>query len=213
MGIEDGVINPAEIIDLSVRVFVSHKHRDHWDARVLEWKEKISDIEYFFGWGAFEDSEYHHLSYPRGSYKDKSMTVFTVNSHHSGVPEAAFLIQVDGLVIFHGGDYQGKMARGAISNVAQDMDYLRNTANLGDANIDLLFVGAWIGGSNATIIEKLNPAALFPMHNGGKEAKFEKFVTECRAKNISNQICCPTKRGDSYLFMDGKIKSGNLIIQ
>jgi L-ascorbate metabolism protein UlaG (beta-lactamase superfamily) len=201
-----GFVDPEEIKDLSVRVFVSHSHMDHWDKRVLKWQEVIPDIQYFFGWEAIDDQKSINLPFPMASYKDDELEIFTVNSHHSGVPEAAFLVRVDGLVIFHGGDYLGKMAKGAATNAPEDMIYLRKQAGLGDSQVDLMFLNAWVGGSNSINIEKLNPKAMFPMHVGGKEiVKNREFAQECIDAGITNPVYCPLSRGDSFLYQNGKI--------
>jgi Beta-lactamase superfamily domain len=201
-----GVIDPSEIKDMSVRVFVSHSHIDHWDTTVLGWQKEIPDIEYFFGWQAFDDIAYHYLPYPRGSYRDNGLEIYTVNSHHSGVPEVGFLVKVDGLVIFHGGDYQGRMSKNPDSNVSEDMNYLRDVAIPGDGGIDLLFLGAWAGDGNLEIIERLNPGALFPMHDGGEEENYLTFAHDCQERNIPNTVFCPQARGNSFVYQDGKIQ-------
>jgi len=201
-----GFVDPEEIKDLSVRVFVSHSHMDHWDERVLKWKEIIPDIKYFFGWRASDDPTSVNLPFPRASYKDDKLEIFTVNSHHSGVPEAAFLVRVDGLVLYHCGDYQGKMAKGAVTNAPEDMIYLRKEAGLGDSQVDLMFLNAWAGGSNLQVIKKLNPKAIFPMHCGGKElVEHKEFAQDCINVGITNQVLCPVRRGDSFQFQNGKV--------
>lgn len=40
------------------------------------------------------------------------MVIHTGPSGHADVPEAAFLVQVDGLTLFFAGDDQGKLTRG-----------------------------------------------------------------------------------------------------
>jgi len=32
------------------------------------------------------------------------LEIATINSHHSGIPEVAWLIKADGLVVYHNGD-------------------------------------------------------------------------------------------------------------
>ena len=102
--LETGYINPEEIKDLKVRVFVTHSHTDHYDSVIYSWEETIPDIEYFFGWQASENPQYHYLTGPRAEWQDDDMQIYTVNSHHSGVPEVAYLVMVDGLAIYHNGD-------------------------------------------------------------------------------------------------------------
>ena len=201
-----GFVDPEEIKDLKVRVFVSHSHMDHWDERVLKLKELIPDIKYFFGWEASDDQKSINLPFPRASYTDDELEIFTVNSHHSGVPEVAFLVRVDGLVIFYGGDYLGKMAKGTATNAPEDMIYLRQQIGLGNSQVDLMFLNAWVGGSNSIIIENLNPKAIFPMHVGGKEeVENSEFAQGCIDAGITNPVFCPLRRGVSFQFQNGKI--------
>jgi hypothetical protein len=53
----NGHIRPEEIRDQNVIVFVSHGHPDHFDPRVLEWKDEVPRITYVFGWEADEDPD------------------------------------------------------------------------------------------------------------------------------------------------------------
>ena len=105
--LDNGWIDPAEIKDLKVRVFVSHSHEDHL-------RSGHPHLE--------EDDPRHRLSISAGrrpmiprcisssargpELKSGGLEIATINSHHSGVPEVAWLIKVDGLVIYHNGDCQ-----------------------------------------------------------------------------------------------------------
>ncbi|NIM51288.1 MAG: hypothetical protein GTO22_18895, partial [Gemmatimonadales bacterium] len=48
--LENGLIDPAEISDLDVFVFVSHAHGDHYDPVIFEWQGEIERLTYFIGW-------------------------------------------------------------------------------------------------------------------------------------------------------------------
>jgi len=125
----NGWIDPQEIKDLKVRVLVSHSHNDHYDSVILGWEKAIPDIVYYFGWKAAEDPAYNHLVGPRAELTSGGLEIATINSHHSGVPEVAWLVEVDGLVIYHNGDCQP-------DDPASSYDFLRKKAN----HIDLAFV-------------------------------------------------------------------------
>lgn len=205
--LSEGVVDPEQIGDRKVRIFVSHAHVDHWDERVLAWREQLEDVEFFFGWESSDAPGGHSLPAPRSSYSGDGIEVHTVNSHHSGVPEAAFLVEVDGLTIFHGGDYQGKAERGAPTRAEEDMRYLREAAGLGDAPIDLLFLGAWLGEGNRLILDGLRPRAVFPMHDGGQEAAYQEFAADCRREGVPYPVHCPARRGDAFIYRNGKVTS------
>ena len=103
---------------------------DHYNKVIYSWEKNISDIKYFFGWKAGDSEKHNYLIAPRGYYKDKELEVYTINSHHSGVPESAFLIKVDNMVIFHGGDYK--------ADYKNDFPYLKTKAE----HIDFAFVNS-----------------------------------------------------------------------
>jgi L-ascorbate metabolism protein UlaG (beta-lactamase superfamily) len=127
-GLGRGWVDPAEIAADRVRVFVSHSHDDHFDPVIFAWRKAVPDIAYFFGWKAADDPAYHYLVGPRATHEEPELEIFTVNSHHSGVPEVAFLVKVDGLVVYHNGDYH--------MDYQADFPYLQRHAS----RVDLAFV-------------------------------------------------------------------------
>jgi L-ascorbate metabolism protein UlaG (beta-lactamase superfamily) len=201
-GLAKGFVDPEEISDLNVSVFVTHGHVDHYDEVIFSWEKEIKNIRYFFGWKAKDDPKYRYLEGPRAEMKFDDMEIYTVNSHHSGVPEVAYLVKVDGLVIFHGGDYQGRMGRHAPSNVKEDMEYLKTKADAPD----LLFIGAWTGDPYVQAIEALKPEIIFPMHDRKREEKYKQFALDIEKLGITSPVICPEKRGDRFVYRNGKIE-------
>ena len=127
--LDRGWIDPEEIKALRVRVFVSHSHEDHYDPVIFTWRKVVPDIAYYFGWKADDDPAYNYLIGPRGELTSGGLTIATINSHHSGVPEVAWLIKVDGLVIYHNGDCLPE-------DPAAEYDFLRTKST----HVDLAFV-------------------------------------------------------------------------
>ncbi|MFC1558988.1 MBL fold metallo-hydrolase [Gemmatimonadota bacterium] len=201
MGLDRGFIDASQLKDLNVTVFVTHEHSDHFDEVILGWQEEIESIEYVFGWQAMDGPGYHNLPPPRKVLNLGDMWIWTVNSHHSGVPEAAFLVQVDGLTIYHGGDYQGRMGRNAPSNVDADMASLNEITD----EVDLLFIGAWTGEPYMKTIRALNPRAIFPMHSRNREEEYRQFATDLAELGVEVPVHCPAKRGDSFVFDGGAL--------
>ena len=200
--LEAGFIDPEEIKDLDVSVFVTHEHIDHFDEIIFSWEKVVKNIDFFFGWKAQDNPEYHYLTGPRAEIKVGDMEIYTVNSFHAGVPEVAYLVKVDGLTIFHGGDYQGRKGRGAPSNVVEDMLYMKTKIE----SVDLLFLGAWTGDPYLKIIENLTPKFIFPMHDRKKEHRYLIFADDLKKLGFEIPVVCPTKRGDSFIYMNGEIQ-------
>lgn len=188
-----GKINPAEIKDLDVYVFVSHGHEDHFDPVILDWQDQIENVTYIFGWSATEDSRHHRLVGPKASLRIADMDVFTINCR-SGVPEVAYLINADGLTIFFQGDYR--------SDSTVDVDYLMTKCD----TVDMAFLGAhtrrW-GDASARVIrilERIRPRVVFPMHYGGKEPTYRIFAQELAGLGLPFVIKCPGKPGTQFHY-------------
>ena len=92
------------------------------------WEDRLDSITYLFGWEAGTNPEHHDFDERRESASVGGMDVHTIYSHHSGVPEVAYLILVDHLVIDHNGD-----SRAACEN---DLESLRTVTD----RIDVAFL-------------------------------------------------------------------------
>lgn len=197
-----GYINPDEIKDLKVLVFATHEHTDHFDPSILEWESLVPDIEYFLGWQLSGDGRYHSLVGPRAVWKDGDVEVYTINSNHSGVLEVAYLVKVDGLVIYHNGDYQG--------SYQDDLRYLETVAD----NIDIAFTSCvwqeeWkYYRVSSELISLFQPKSVFPMHvrTGDEEAYFNNFQKTFQPKMTEGDVVTTNNmRGISYLYRNGRI--------
>ena len=106
----NGWIDPEEIKGLDVVVFVTHSHADHYDEVVRSWARTVGKIQYVLGWdaGAGPGPSVHSLKGSRAELRLDGLDIYTVFSHHDDVDESAFLVKVDGLAIYHNGDYIGK---------------------------------------------------------------------------------------------------------
>lgn len=188
-----GRINPAEIRDLDVYVFVSHSHEDHYDPVIFDWQGRIDKLTYIFGWQATGDSSHYHLVGPRATLQIDGMDVYTVNCR-SGVPEVAYLVKTDGLTIFFQGDYK--------SDSPADIDYLLDQCD----TVDMAFLGGhtrrWGNASTriVRIMEQMRPRVVFPMHYGGKEQTYREFARECAESGLPYTVTCPEKSGDRFHY-------------
>jgi L-ascorbate metabolism protein UlaG (beta-lactamase superfamily) len=195
-----GWIDPEEIKDLKVAVFVSHSHDDHFDPVIFSWKRTIPDISYFFGWKAADDPSYAYLTGPRAEITSDGLDIATINSHHSGVSEVAWLVKVDGLVIYHNGDCQPE-------DPAAEHEFLRTKTD----SIDLAFVFPVIEeGQKYTIQERaffktFRVRAAFPMHGRAGDAMYLGFQKTFQAAFPGLSIHVPMTLGQKFVFENGKI--------
>lgn len=194
--LSNGHINPLEIENLKVRVFVTHKHKDHFDPVIFQWDNTISDIFYIFGWEFNKNIQSKHLTATHNMSKTvDDMIISSVKKFPSIVPEAAYLIKVDGLVLYFAGDYGG--------NFEDGIDYLAGKQGY----IDIAFVLAYGGKTDVSFyaIEKLMPKIVFPMHAEGREFVYKEFAGKVKEKNPNTKVICAENRGDRYFYNNGKI--------
>jgi L-ascorbate metabolism protein UlaG (beta-lactamase superfamily) len=196
----NGWIDPEEIKDLKVRVFVSHSHEDHFDPVIFEWKKTVTDISYFFGWKAVDDPSSAALVGPRAELKSGGLEITTINSHHSGVPEVAWLVKVDGLVIYHNGDCLP-------DDPFSEHAFLRSKTE----TIDLAFVFPVIEeGQKYTIqtrdfFTRFHVRAAFPMHAQAGDAMYRAFRDDMQVRFPGLSVQVPMTLGQRFVFWNGKV--------
>ena len=149
------------------------------------WRQTVKHITYVFGWNAREGDDAIDLPAPRATATVDGMEIYTVNDEHDTVPEVAYLVKVDGLSIYHAGDYVGQIERRR-----DDMRYLLGRAG----TVDLAFVQR-IGQAEA-----LAPAVVFPIHAADREYMYGAFAREAAAIGLASRVICPENKGDRWIF-------------
>jgi L-ascorbate metabolism protein UlaG (beta-lactamase superfamily) len=191
----NGWINVREIGGHSVRVFVSHSHADHYDPVILEWRKSVPDVEYFFGWNVSEDSSLHCLAGPNARYSSAAMAIETINSHHSGVPEVAWLVKIDGLVIYHNGDCQPDDPVAAYNHLKAYAD-----------RVDVAFVPPTYDEElnytkqNEELIRRFSPRLMFPMHATAGSDMYREFQRVWVERHPDLSIAIPMRMGEWFAF-------------
>ncbi|UCE21354.1 MAG: MBL fold metallo-hydrolase [Candidatus Aminicenantes bacterium] len=201
--LSDGFVDPNEIKDLNVFLFISHRHGDHFDRNVLEWKKVIPNITYVFGWQAQEAEGHHAFGEDRVSKSIGPLKVKNIFHNFDNIPESAFLIEVDGLTIYFSGDHGN--SPGALNPVYKDnIDYMSQQSN----EFDLVFLsifGSPTYDGELYAIDKFKPRVMLPMHYLGRESDAERFATLARSKFPKTELWYPLNRGDRFLYKNGKI--------
>lgn len=199
----DGFINPNEIKDQNVYVFISHGHGDHFDRNIMKWIEVIPNITYIFGWQAREAQGHHAFGKERLSRSIGPLKVKNISHSFDNIPESAFLIEVDGLTIYFSGDHGN--APGALNPVYKDnIDYMSQQSD----GFDLVFLsvfGSPTYDSELYAIDKFKPRVMLPMHYGGRESMAERFVALARSKFPETEFWYPLNMGDRFLYKKGEI--------
>lgn len=99
--LEGGVVTADELARYArVAVFVSHSHSDHFNPVIFQWTSSRLRPEFFLSFEVPDGYPGHRLS-PGDTVEESGMTVRAFGSTDLGV---SFLVEYEGLRIFHAGD-------------------------------------------------------------------------------------------------------------
>jgi len=137
-GLESGVINPLELKEFDVIVFASHNHADHYRRDIHRWEETIPKLRFVLS-DDIPAARGALMIGPGEKMQQHDFTVETLTSNDEGV---AFVVEVDGLCIYHAGDLNWWHWEGEPDDYNDGMaeSYKSQIALLGDRQIDLAFV-------------------------------------------------------------------------
>ena len=150
---------------------------------ILSWQSTVKNIKYIFGWKAAKGEKTVDMPAPRATKALGAMEIFTVNCEHNDVPEVAYLVKLDGLSIYHSGDYMGPL-----DTYQDDMAYLLSKAG----TIDLAFIGKFQQA------ESLKPRVVFPIHAYNREYMYGAFARQAAEKRLSSRVILPENKGDRF---------------
>jgi L-ascorbate metabolism protein UlaG (beta-lactamase superfamily) len=200
-GLAGGVITPQDLKKAeNVFVLVSHRHADHFNPEVLQWKQQIAGIHYILS----DDIPPHEGATMVSPNKEYQVGDLFIKTYHSTDEGVAFLIQKDGFTIYHAGDLHWWHWEGEDPawNRQMEQDYRREIEKISRENIDLAFIpvdprlgDACIWGAREFLQTVLVKVAI-PMHyrNAGKAAA---AAIETLPPDLRKKIILPMKRGET----------------
>ena len=200
--IEQGVIDPKELAEKNVIVFVSHNHDDHFNPVVFEWQKTIPNIRYILSNDIPEIPNAIMIG-PDDTVEQEDLVVKTYRSTDEGV---AFLVQIDGLAIYHAGDLNWWHWEGEPEtyNIKMADDYKKQIDLLAGERIDLAFVPLdprqerqydW---GVKYLLERNNVPYVVPMHFWKQPDVIDRLLVEPYMSCHANRIC-PLRHRGKYL--------------
>ena len=101
MGLAQGFVNPDELLDKDVVIFVSHEHPDHFDPAIFSLRDRLKRVRFVLPEEFDEIYQGDLFAAPNQTYRLPDMTVTTFESTDIGL---AYLVEVDDKRIYHAGD-------------------------------------------------------------------------------------------------------------
>ena len=187
-----GYIDLDQIKEHEVYVFVTHSHPDHLDPVIYSWQDAVKEITYIFGWAAGSDPSHHYMVGPRAEGRVGKLQVYTINTHHAGVPEVAYLIESDGVWIYHNGDYMAAFQ--------DDFEYLTSFTD----QVHAAFLIGWPFPDHQQFQQALlfsdlfAPEVLFASCREGDEEKCGQFADMLADRGIDVPVRYAQQRGEAF---------------
>jgi ankyrin repeat protein/L-ascorbate metabolism protein UlaG (beta-lactamase superfamily) len=213
--LSNGRINPAELAGENVYAFISHEHGDHYEANLWSLQSSIPGMTCVLGFRpeqlapearqGYVNQPYEYIG-PRSSRTIGDMQVRTIRANDAGV---GFVINVDGLTIYHAGDHAGWLP-GQRDGYTAEIDSIAaavGTVDIAFVNVTGCHVRDTLALAEGTryTISKLSPKLVVPTHAYGNEYYYSQFVQKLRPGNPDVLFFCPQYRGDVVRFA----KNGN----
>jgi|GEM_PF-816109 len=218
--LENGFVTVDQIKDQDVYVFVSHEHRDHYDQAIWQWANEAKSIHYVYGFqpenmrrmepenmfAAYEGPEYTYTA-PRTTTEIDDIKITTIAANDAGV---GFVVDVDGLVLFHAGDHAGWNEDGREDYLAE-IDFIAENTEW----IDMAFINVTGCHTHCEIalreglfyaLDTLDPRSWSPTHAGGNEYRYTDFLNMDECEKWREKVACPCHAGDSFFYSEKKIK-------
>jgi L-ascorbate metabolism protein UlaG (beta-lactamase superfamily) len=226
--LSEGVVNPDTIKDLDVMVFTTDMGDSHYGTGIWPWHRYIKTINYVFGWDPIINQDAHEYVYMK-PHDQKTIEGVDISTMQASTFGTGFLIKVDGLTLFHGGNHI-QLDDSMKQRFTHEIDYLAGKA----PQIDIAFLEFQTGAGNrpASIAEgiwyadkKLSPKVIFPMGamnadipfrtrrtpEGQKaqattyEGLIKDLIKEAPSDAVRAKIVETGKRGEVFTFHDGRI--------
>lgn len=200
----NGRISPAELADQNVTVFISHEHGDHCDPAVFDWAADVANIRFLTGCDVETDVGYRKLD-PREVYEIDGLVVRTIASNDSGL---GYLVEADGLVVFHAGDHANRL-RDFSGPYCAEIDWLAETAPRPDLAV-MPVSGCGFGDLEAVRLgvhyafDALEPRVFLPAHAIDNEWRYREFVDAARELAPQVRMVTPAHRGDHFEYAAGR---------
>jgi ankyrin repeat protein/L-ascorbate metabolism protein UlaG (beta-lactamase superfamily) len=201
----NGRIDPQEIKGFDVTVFSSHEHGDHYDTSIFGWRDVIPKITYVLGHRPTGMPEYQYTA-PRTDQMIDGMRVRTIRATDAGV---GFLVEVDGVVIFHAGDHANGVV-GLDTAYTDEIDYLASL----NLPVDMAFlpvIGCGLGTPESVregavyALQKLSPEVFFPQHAMNNEQVFREISDYMKEEGLTVKSGCAENSGDCFRYRDHSV--------
>ena len=202
---------PPLSYDKPLYIFVSHAHRDHYNRRIFKLENSCRKVTYILSFdvrdmdNSWKKTENALIVDADRTYRLEDMQIETLLSTDEGV---AFIIQTDGLSIYHAGDlhwwewYEREEER----NRMNIRNYRHEIRKIAGRKFDIAFVvldprqeELGVKGMDLFLAE-VGARYVFPMHFWGDYDLVARYKKENQLKYITSRLMEITKTGQEFVL-------------
>lgn len=210
--LQTGVIEPSEIKNENVIVFSSHRHPDHYNPAIFNWMKEIEKIRYILSYDIRRARRYAPVPENKTQFIrpgepviETDLRVEALKSTDQGV---AFLVEIDGLSVFHAGDLNWWKweEESEAENRQMGLRYCAEIDRLAGRKIDFAFIPLdprleknYLLGVDY-FFKKTGCKTVFPMHFGDDYSVFDWLQSDVQSIGYRNNIAVIKKRGQHFVY-------------
>lgn len=197
--LENGVVDPAQLRDRDVVVFVSHRHPDHYNPKIFSWRKEVPQIRYVLSDDIRTREEVLSV-HPGQEYDLGDLRVRVLKSTDVG---AAFVVYADGLCIYHAGDLNlwDWIGEPDEDNAEMTRRYHAEIDRLAGETVDIAFApvdprleGNYLLGLDY-FMRTVGAGLAIPMHFTENPGVMERLKTDPAAEDYREKIALIPGRG------------------
>lgn len=202
-GLTDGVVDPAELSEYEVDVFVSHRHADHFNPIIYTWNYDIRRLRFFMSPDLLAvPEELKSVTIPPN--KIVEVDDIQVTGYESNDEGVAFLIKLPEATLFFAGDLNWWDWAGESAEYRHQMQesFCREINKLIGETIDVAFIPAdpRLGVSYVKAIDyfmrTVDAKACVPMHLDGDYTVCRNLMEDPLTRPYREKLALYTKRGE-----------------
>ncbi len=191
----------------NIFVFSTHRHIDHFDSKILSWHHTNENIKYVLSDDIkLEHSEkYHYFMKP---YQEKSIDDIQIITYGSTDLGVSFLVNVDGVSIFHAGDlnWWHWNSNSKEDNDKEEKDFKAIVNKIIGKEIDIAFIpvdprlGEYCYQAGEFFVNKVKPKMIVPMHFGNHYAICKAFHDKISNFDVLSPILSEDNKSFTYHY-------------
>ncbi len=188
----------------NIFIFSSHNHPDHFNPVNLEWQNNRPDIQYILSNDILDLPKNRNINLvaPYEKLEIGNLKIETYNSTDIGV---SFLVQDEGIRIFHAGDLNWWHWRDTPEEMMKaEKNFKNEVEKIKGKIIDIAFfpVDPRLEDNYSTgaeyFIQELTPKVFIPMHFADSPGILKKF--ECKMKEGPSKIYTLIQKGQELIL-------------